>query len=608
MDRRQLLRALGLGALTAASLPLLQACGQAPPAQKPVESKPAEAGKPGAGSAPVKPAEAAKPSEVTKPAAQAPASAAGAPKRGGTLEVVVQNDWTTMDAIYTTSGSGVAGMICGNWITWQKHPQGQWGPVPEMVAEWDLTPDAVTLKLQKGISFHDGTAWDAKAAKWNLDRAAFDPASGLRSFLGSLDRSKEDAAEVEKIKADPERFTFSSKAIQIVDDATIKVALAAPAPAFITNISSANEWTNPISPESFNKQGKTAFARNPVGAGPFRFVEWKSGSHIILQRNPDYWRKDSDGQALPYLDGIRYRLVIDDSARLLELKSGAAHFTELVQGKDIAGIKSDPQLAILESQASGNFYRVIFDATNPESPFFKHKELRQAMLYAMDREAMAKTLGFGSGSGLKYLLPKSSFAYDQDEKTPHYWFDKAKAEQLVKDVLTKDPSVGSGGKIPITFTVIERAVDKAQAEMIKQMADAVGFSVTLEVLERAAWTAKLVKRPGQPGGKFELASMRNPVKGDDPDNQWRTFFHSTGSFNVAHLEDPAWDKQIDAAATTMDQAERIKLYRQLDQRSFDDAWYGWLWQQDWNYVYSKKLNGVQETVAGRNEFAAYWLA
>ena len=69
------------------------------------------------------------------------------------------------------------------------------------------------------------------------------------------------------MKADPEHFTFSSKAIQIVDDSTIKVALAAPAPAFITNISAAIEWTNPVSPDSFNKQGKTAFARNPVGAG-----------------------------------------------------------------------------------------------------------------------------------------------------------------------------------------------------------------------------------------------------------------------------------------------------------------------------------------------------
>ena len=599
MNRRQLLKVVGVGVVTVASLPLLEACAPGAPApQKPADaSKPVEAAKPAA-------------QAPAPPAGQAPASgqvAAGSPRRGGTLEVAVQNDWTTMDAIYSTSGSGVAGMICGDWIRWDKNDKGQWGPVPDMIAEWDLKPNAVTLKIQKGIKFHDGTPWDAKAAKWNLDRAAFDPASGLRSFLGSIDRSKEDPAEFDKMKATPEKFEFSSKAIEIVDDSTIKVNLALPAPAFITNISSAIEWTNPVSPESFNKQGKTAFARNPVGAGPFKFVEWKSGNSITLQKNPDYWRKGADGQPLPYLDGIRYRLVIDDSARLLELKSGAAHFTEPIQGKDIASVKADSTLAIQESSSSGNNYRMIFDATNPESPLGKYKELRQAMLYAMDRDAMAKTLGFGSGAGRRYLLPKSSFAYDTTEQTPNYWFDKAKAEQLVKDIIAKDPSVAVGGKIPITVSVIERAVDKAQSEMIKQMADAVGFNVTLESLERAAWTAKLVKRPGQPGGKFDVSTMRNPVTSDDPDGQWRTFYHSTGSFNVAHLESPEWDKLIDTAATTLDQEQRVKIYRQLDQKSFDEAWYGWLWQQDWNYVFNKKVQGVRESVAGRNSFPETWL-
>src|SRR3954451_23699811 len=214
MSRRQLLKALGVGAVTVASLPLLQACAPAAPATQ----KPTDAGKPAEPSKPAetaKPADAAKPAEAAKPAAPASGQvAAGSPKRGGTLEVVVQNDWTTMDAIYSTSGSGVAGMICDDWIRWDQDDKGQWGPVPAMIAEWDLKPNAVTLKLQKGIKFHDGTPWDAKAAKWNLDRAAFDPSSGLRSFLGSIDRSKEDSPELDKMKAAPaERFEFSSKAI-----------------------------------------------------------------------------------------------------------------------------------------------------------------------------------------------------------------------------------------------------------------------------------------------------------------------------------------------------------------------------------------------------------
>ena len=611
MDRRGFLKALAVGAGTLATVPLLQACAGAPPASKPADTsagaapKAAEAQKPADAS---KPADPAKPSA---PAAQAPAAGAGpagAPKRGGQLNAVVQNDWVTMDAIFSTAGAAVSSMICDDWIRWEKDDKGQWGPVPNLIAEWDVRPDAVTLKLQPGVKFQDGTAWDDNAAKWNLDRMAFHPSSGLRSNLTAVDRSKEDKAELDRmVEKAATTFDFSSKAVEVVDGSTVRVHLAQPSPGFISTISNAIEWTNPVSPEAYNKVGKDAFGRNPVGAGPFRFVEWQSGSHITLERNPDYWRKGADGQALPYLDRIQYRLIIDDSARLLELKSGAAHFMDLIQGKDIAGVKADPNLAIIESDSSGNNYRMIFDSTNPDSPLSKHKELRQAMLYAMDREAMAKTLGFGSGAGRKYLLPKSSFAYDATEQTPHYWFDRAKAEQLVKDVIAKDPSVATNGKVAVTLSVIDRAVDKAQSEMIKQMADAVGFAVTLETLERAAWTAKLVKRPGHPGGKFDVSTMRNPVSSSDPDGQWRSYFHSSGSFNVAHLEDPSWDKLIDGAATTLDQAQRIKLYRDLDQKSFDEAWYGWLWQQDWNWVHSKKLQNVREMVSGRWTFTDMWL-
>jgi ABC-type transport system substrate-binding protein len=144
--------------------------------------------------------------------------------------------------------------------------------------------------------------------------------------------------------------------------------------------------------------------------------------------------------------------------------------------------------------------------------------------------------------------------------------------------------------------------------MIKQMGEAVGFAVTLEVTERAAWTAKLVKRPGQPGGKFDVATMRNPVSSDDPDGQWRTFHHSTGSFNVAHLEDPTWDNLIDTAATTLDAEQRKKLYADMDQKYFEDPWYGWLWQQNWNWVYSKKLQNFREQVSGRWIFTDTWLS
>ncbi|MGE3268904.1 MAG: ABC transporter substrate-binding protein [Chloroflexota bacterium] len=605
MERRQLLKMLGLGAMTAASLPLLQACGQsATPAQKPADSKPAAApAKPAEAAKPAdaaKPAAANKPAEAAKPAAAAPAAPA---KRGGSATIVVQNDWVTFDPPFNTAEPGGSNMIYGGWLNWQADDKGIWGATPDLVAEYDAKPEALTLKLQKGVKFHDGTAWDAKAAKWNLDRLIFHPASGVRSNMRGVDISKEDKAAIEKIAADAAGpFTFSSKAVEVVDDSTVRVHFSEPKPSIPSVLSAPN--AAPISPEAYNKMGKDAYGRKPVGAGPYRFVEWQSGSHVVLEKNPDYWRKGADGQPLPYIDKLTYRLIIDDSVRILELKSGNAHFTELVQGKDVAGVKAESSLTIVESEVSGNNYRVIFDSTNPESVFRNYK-LRQAMLYALDRDAMAKTLGFASGISRKYLLPKGSIGYDESEKVPFYAFDKAKAQALVKEAIAEDSKLaGSDGKVAFTFSVIDRAVDKAQSEMIKQMGEAVGFSITLETLERAAWTAKLVKRPGQPGGKFDMASMRNPVTADDPDGQWRNYFHSSGGFNVAHIEDKEWDKLIDEAGAIFDTAKRKQMYMDLEKKAFDTAWYGWLWQQNWNWAFNKKMTGFVEPVTNRWDFTA----
>jgi len=595
VNRRQLLKVLGLGVATAASLPLLQACAPSAPAQQPADSsKPAEASKPAD----------SKPAEAAKAAAQA---AAGTPKRGGSATIVVQNDWVSFDPPFNTAEPGGSNMVYGSWINWKPNATGGWGPSPDLVAEWDAKPEVLTLKLQSGVKFHDGTAWDAKAAKWNLDRLIFHPASGVRSSLRGIDVSKEDQAELDKLKANPNGpFTFESKAVEAVDGSTIRIRFSTPNASIVSVLTGTG--AAPISPTAYNAAGKDAYGRKPVGTGPYRFVEWQSGSHVVLEKNPEYWRKGADGQPLPYLDKLTYRLIIDDSVRLLELRSGNAHFTELVQGKDIAGIKNELSLTVVESQVSGNNYRVIFDATNPESPF-RSQKLRQAMLYALDREAMAKTLGFASGMARKYQLPKGSMGYDESEKLAYYWFDKAKAEALVKEAIAEDKSLaGSDGKVPFTFTVIDRAVDKAQSEMIKQMGEQVGFSITLETLERAAWTAKLVKRPGQPGGKFEMASMRNPVTADDPDGQFRTYYHSGGSYNVAHVEDKEWDRLIDEAGASFDDAKRKQMYFDLEKRAFEQAWYSTLWQQNWNWVFNSKFTNFQEVVTNRWDFSEMWMA
>lgn len=598
--RRGFLRTTIVGVAAVAGASILQACGEA--------GAPTATGASGAASGTQAATRAATTGSGATTGQAAPTAAVGTAKRGGTLTVAIQNDWVSLDPLFNSAEPNGTNMIYDQWFRWAPDAKtNQWGPQPDLVAEWDLQQNAATFKLQKGVKFTDGTPWDAKAAKWNLDRMIFHPQSTTRATLTAVDTTREDKAQVDKIKENLSGpFEYVSKAVEIVDDTTVRINLTNPIGGLLAALSDASQYSNPVSPAAYNKAGRDAYARNPVGTGPFKFVEWKTGSQITLERNPDYWRKDAAGGALPYLDKIVYRLIVDDSVRLLDLRSGNVQFTELIQGKDIAGIRGESTLTLVQSETSGNNYRMIFDSTNKNNPFTKQKNLRQAMLYALDRNAMLQVLGFGAGVALKYLAPKGSFAHD--ESLPFYAFDKAKAMQLVKEAVAADASIaGADGKVPATLTAINRAVDKAQAEMIKQFADAVGFNVRIEILERAAWVSKLVTTPGQPGGEFEFATMRNPNTADDPDGEVRAFYYAKGSFNAGHVNDPARDMMIDKAAATYDIEARKKLYMQLAQAAHEDPVYGFMWKQNWNWAYNKKLKNFREPVTNRWSFTETWL-
>ncbi len=574
-------------------------------ATTPVATAPAAAANPAttAPAAAANPATAV-PAAATKPAAVAPAKAVGTPKRGGTLTALVQNDWVQLDPLFDTGSGNGFNMIFDLWVRWVKDPKtGVFDPKPALIAAWETKNDSATFKLQKGVKFHDGTPWDGKAAKWNLDRLIFHPQSRQKGVFAGVDASKEDPAELEKLKdLNLQTFDFVSKAVQIVDELTVRIGLKTPIGPLMASLADAGN--SPVSPTAYQKMGKSAFARAPVGAGPFKFVEWKPSDRFVVERNPDYWQMGADEKPLPYIDKIVYRLVIDDAVRLLELKSGNAQFMESVLAKDVPTVKSDPNLVLIESDGQGISRRMAFDGKNPLSPFVKHPDLRIAMQLALDRQAMAKTLGFESGTPDRWNFQKSTFAYD--ESAPFYAFDKPKAQQMVKDVLSKNPSLaGPDGKIPITLTVISRTVDKTQSEMIKQMTADVGFNITIEILERAAYVAKIVQLPTKPGIDYHIGTVQNPITPNDPDTNPRAILHSKGGQNYIHMD--AFDDVLDRAASTYDLEQRKKTYREFLQKDYDLSLMAYMWFQKYNWLHAKKLKNFDEAPGAAWYFTDVWM-
>ncbi|MGI9148430.1 MAG: ABC transporter substrate-binding protein [Chloroflexota bacterium] len=475
-------------------------------------------------------------------------------KAGGTITAAVQNDWITFDNIYNSAEGTSHFMIYDPLFFFAPDSSGNWVAQAGLIEQSEFSGNSGTLHLRQGVTFHDGTDWNADALQWNFQRMLGDAKSLAAGVLNGVD---------------------PSNPITVLDTHTARINLTQPSPSLPQQLTGA--YTYPISRAAFEKLGPDQYARNPVGTGPFKFAEWRPSERIVLKRNDNYWMHDAAGKQLPYLDGITYRLIIDDSVRLLELKSGNIDFTELLQGKDLPAVQNSDSLNLVDGPWCGNAYRLIFNAKG--GPFANNLKLRQAALYAIDREAIAQTLGQGTGTASKFLLLPGSLGYD--ESLPHYWYDADKAKSLMNDA-------GYASGLDVTFTVISRELDQLQAQIIKQMWEKIGIRAELDVLERAAWTQRLLTG----GADFHVSSMRNPSNAGDADPPLRTFLWSKGSFNVAHLSNPDMDAALDKGSSTYDAAQREPAYHDLQKLDFDLAYYGYIWMQRWNWALNKRITGL----------------
>ena len=277
---------------------------------------------------------------------------------------------------------------------------------------------------------------------------------------------------------------------------------------------------------------------------------------------------------------------------MLELKAGSIDYADLIQGKDVADAKADGKLDYLEADWVGNCYRLIFNAQGGK--FHNNLKLRQAALYAINREAIAKALGGGIGTAEKYFPRPGAIGYDPS--LPYYWYDPEKARALVKEA-------GFPGGVDVELLVIARALDKLQAEMLKSMFDDVGIRTTVESLERVALNQRLLTG----GAEFDLTTTRGAGSAGDPDIEYRDHFWSNGYFAKARLKDPEIDDAIIAASTTYNPAERVERYKKLQQILFDKAVYGYLWTQNWNWVSNKRLQGVPPPIEQLWDFRKAWV-
>jgi ABC-type transport system substrate-binding protein len=508
----------------------------------------------------VAPASASAPTQVggqPTVAAAAPTAATAQPRRGSTITVGVVNDWITLDPAYNNAENSPHRMLYDPLLFYRSDAAGNWTFQPGLAEKWDFNDTSGTLQLRQGVKFHDGSDWNAETFKWNIERVIADPKAPARDVLVGVD--------------------FKNP-VTVVDTYTARINLTAPSPVLIQQLSDQGSFGYlwPVSKVAYEKFGPDQYAHNPVGTGPMQFGEWRASDRVILKRNETYWMKDTGGQALPYLDGITYRLIVNDSVRAVELKSHTIDFMSNIAANDLPAVKADPALSLILSTWSGSTGRFYFNARG--GPFADNLPLRQAVLYAIDRETLVKTLAPDDGVAQYFILQPGQIGYDPT--LPHYTFDLPKAKALMAQA-------GYPDGLDAHLLIISREQDQKQAQILQQMLGQAGIRVVIDALERAALNASILSG----GGDYQMSTGVVSLTPGDPDLRVRPYLSSAGSINKMHTQLPDLDAAIDKAGSTYDTALRTAAYKDVQMLDFNNAYLGYLWTQKTNWGINTRLQG-----------------
>ena len=286
-------------------------------------------------------------------------------ENGGTLVFGRGGDSTSLDPSRTTEGETFK-VTKNIFETVVDFEEGGTEIVPGLATDWDVSDDGLTytFNLEEGITFHDGTDFNADAVVKNFERWAGGDAELFPYYNSMFGGFEGDEGHViESVKAE--------------DDSTVVFTLTRPQAPFLKNL--AMDMFAIASPTAFNEQGDDDFERNPVGTGPFKFVEWKPNDSITVEKNEDYWQ---DG--LPKLDKVIFQSIPDNSARLNALLSGEIDLADGINPSDATSIEDNPDLQLIERPSMNVGYLGL---TVTREPFDK-VEVRQAMNHAIDKQAI----------------------------------------------------------------------------------------------------------------------------------------------------------------------------------------------------------------------------
>jgi peptide/nickel transport system substrate-binding protein len=391
------------------------------------------------------------------------------PKRGGTLRVSYGNEIANLD-FHTAPGYEMmwVAMNVGCSLT-NITPDGKF--TGDAAESWTTSPDGLlyTFKLRKNVLFHDGTPVDAAAVKFNIDRMK-DPAtkSGMRPFYEPV------------------------QSIEVMDPQTVQVRLKHPYAFFLHMISAYRTGLILLSPASLQKftendrkQGKAGAI---VGCGPFKYVEWVKGSHLLMERFDKYFMP-----GLPYLDKVMVRVIKDPVTEMAAFKAGEIDLIASFSPDHVDTMKAQNPKAQIMTGKETTPMMAAMKVTIPKDgkpmspertphPIFGDVRVRKAIgCYGIDRQEVVKIAFKGQATPWVGMAPPGTFeSVNVNHLCP---YDQAKAKALLAEV-------GYGPSKPLTLELMtntEKSVFNVIATVVKEQLARIGVTANIRLVDKVSW-------------------------------------------------------------------------------------------------------------------------
>lgn len=406
--------------------------------------------------------------------------------------------------------------------------------LPALAESWTISDDGkvYTFKLHKGVKFHDGSDFDAEDVKFSLDRArAPDSVNAQKGLFAAIDT------------------------VEVIDPETVQVTLKHPQGAFLYNMG----WGDAVivAPESADRNKE-----KPIGTGPFRFEHWAKGSAVTLVKSDNYW---GDPVAL---DKVEFRFIPDAAAAVPAVLSGDVQAFPFFPADAVSQVEGNPQLKVVIGSTEGE----TILAMNNKKPPLDNLKVRQAISYALDREAIIDGASGGLGQPIGSHVSPSSKAYvDLTGRYPH---DAAKARELLKEA-------GFENGFKTTLKLPPPAYARDGGQIIASQLRNVGIQADIIPVEWAQWLDQVFTKKDY---DLTIVSHTEP---NDIDIYSRPEYY----FNY---QNPEFNKVIEELNLTSDEATRNSLLAKAQNILADDAVVGFLFELPKVGVWDAKLSGLWE--------------